>query len=169
VFFASAVIHMVLQLHKGDFQALPDEPGFRAALLKSKPASGQYMVPYCSDMKQMKSPEMVAKLNEGPCGIVVIRPSGQMAMGPFLGQWFVVCLIISFTCAYLASRLLPAGQSYLVVFRAVGTAAFMAYGYGNFAHSVWGGRPWRVLAIDLFDSLIYGCLTAGVFGWLWPH
>jgi hypothetical protein len=24
---------------------------------------------------------------------------------------------------------------------------------------------WR----DIFDSLLYGCLTAGAFGWLWPR
>jgi hypothetical protein len=30
------------------------------------------------------------------------------------------------------------------------------------------GRPWGVVAKDVFDGLVYGLVTAGTFGWLWP-
>ncbi len=30
------------------------------------------------------------------------------------------------------------------------------------------GKPWGSVLKDLLDGLIYGLLSAGVFGWLWP-
>lgn len=168
VFFASALIHMVLPFHKSDYKKLPDEESLRTALLKNLPPPGQYMFPYCSDMKEMSSPEMVAKQNQGPNGLIVLREVGVFNMGPTLGQWFLFCLVVSATTAYLVGHVLPPGQPYLTVFCPVAVAGFMAYGYANVSHSIWFRRPWSILAKDLFDALIYGCLTAGVFGWLWP-
>ena len=169
VFLASALIHMVLPIHKSDYKKLPDEEAVRAALLKALPGPGQYVIPWCSDMKEMTSPEMIAKQNQGPNGLLFLRPNGQMSMGATLGKWFLVCLLISATTAYLASQVLPAGSTYLAVFCPVATAAFMAYGYANLAHSIWGGRPWIIAIKELFDALVYACLTAGMFGWRWPH
>jgi hypothetical protein len=34
--------------------------------------------------------------------------------------------------------------------------------------SIWFGQPWSATVKDVLDGLIYGLLTAGVFGWLWP-
>ena len=58
---------------------------------------------------------------------------------------------------------------YRHVFRVVGTAAFMAYGVGTLANGIWKGQPWSVVGKEAFDGLIYALLTAGTFGWLWPH
>ena len=33
---------------------------------------------------------------------------------------------------------------------------------------MWNMKPWSMSMKHLFDGLIYGLLTAGVFGWLWP-
>ena len=30
-------------------------------------------------------------------------------------------------------------------------------------------KPWRSAAKDLADGFIYGLLTGGAFGWLWPR
>jgi hypothetical protein len=90
-------------------------------------------------------------------------------MGKFLGLWFGFCLIVGFFTAYLAGRTLAPGVHYLVVFRVVGTAAFMAYGLANLANGIWKGEPWGVVAKEVADGLIYGLLTAGTFGWLWPR
>jgi hypothetical protein len=30
------------------------------------------------------------------------------------------------------------------------------------------GRPWSATIKELIDGLIYGMMTAGAFGWLWP-
>ncbi len=35
--------------------------------------------------------------------------------------------------------------------------------------AIWFGRPWSAIGKNLFDALMYGLLTAGVFGWLWPR
>jgi len=34
---------------------------------------------------------------------------------------------------------------------------------------IWMGKPWSSVIKDLADALIYGLLSAGVFGWLWPR
>jgi hypothetical protein len=50
-----------------------------------------------------------------------------------------------------------------------GTAAFMAYGVGTLSNGIWKGQPWSMVAKEFFDGLLYGLLTAGTFGWLWPR
>ena len=34
--------------------------------------------------------------------------------------------------------------------------------------AIWFGRPWSSAWKVLGDALLYGLMTAGVFGWLWP-
>jgi len=62
----------------------------------------------------------------------------------------------------------PAAR-YLAVFRVAGTAAFLAYGLGNLSNGIWKGQTWSSTIKEVFDGLIYGLLTAGTFGWLWPR
>jgi len=169
VFIASALIHMVLPLHKNDFGKLPDEEAVRAALLKNMPPAGMYNIPYCADMKQMGSAEMVAKYNQGPNGILVLRSPGVFNMGPVLGLWFVVCLVISAGLAWMVAGTIPAGAGYMAVFHPIAIGGTMAYGMGGMAFSVWYGRPWSIWFKDLFGAIVYGCVTAGMFGWRWPH
>lgn len=45
----------------------------------------------------------------------------------------------------------------------------MAYGLGYFQTAIWYRRSWTTPFKDVFDGLIYGLLTAGTFGWLWPR
>ena len=47
--------------------------------------------------------------------------------------------------------------------------AFMAYGLSQLANGIWKGEPWGMVAKEVIDGLVYGCLTAGTFGWLWPR
>jgi hypothetical protein len=170
VHLVSAVIHMALKYHRGDYGRLPDEEGFRKVLLAALPAPGQYMFPYCADHSELKTPEMMKKREQGPVGIVTfLRPSAAVNMGKFLGQWFVYCLVVSFFTAYLTGHVLAAGTPYLEVFRVAGTFAFGAYGLATVQQSIWMGKPWSTTAKDLFDALIYASFTAGAFGWRWPH
>jgi hypothetical protein len=90
-------------------------------------------------------------------------------MGPFLGQWFGYCLLVAFFTAYIAAHTLAAGVNYLEIFRVVGAVAFMSYGLANVANGIWKGEPWGMVAKEVIDGLIYGLLTAGTFGWLWPR
>jgi hypothetical protein len=168
VFVASAIMHMVLPYHKSDCKQLPDEEKLVAALRGAGLNRGYYMFPYCTP-KEMKSSAMVDKFNQGPVGTITVFPSGPPAMPKFLGMWFVYCLIISFFVAYLTAHTVATGANYLVVFRVAGTAAFLAYGLGQLSNGIWKGQPWGMTIKEVIDGLVYGLLTAGTFGWLWPR
>ncbi len=168
VFVASSILHMVLPYHKSDYRKLPEEDKVRSALRTPSLSPGLYIFPYCTH-KEMKSPEMVEKYKEGPVGTVTIFPTGPVNMGKYLAQWFVYCLIVGFVVAYLTGHTIGPLAPYRHVFRAAGTAAFLAYGVGNLSNGIWRGQPWSVVLKETFDGLIYGLLTAGTFGWLWPR
>jgi len=167
VFVASSIMHMVLPYHKGDYRQLPNEEGLLSTLRSASLRPGLYIFPYC-DHKDMKSPAVQEKFKQGPVGMMTIRPSGVPAMPKFLFQWFVYCLVIGFFVAYLTGHTLGPNTHYLAVFRVAGTAAFLAYGLGNLSNGIWKGRPWSMTIKEVIDGLIYGLLTAGTFGWLWP-
>lgn len=168
VFIASSIIHMLLPYHRSDYRRLPDEEAVAGALRASSPAPGNYHFPFC-DHRQMRSPEMQEKFKRGPVGFITLYPNGAPNMGKFLGLWFLYCIIVSIFTAYLTGRTLAPGTDYLHVFRIVGTVAFMAYGLGAMPFSIWKGQKWGTTIKEIIDGLIYGLLTAGCFGWRWPH
>jgi len=169
VFIVSAIIHMVLKYHNKDYTSLPNEDAVRAAIRAGNPKPAQYIVPYCSDMKDMEKPEMKQKYVEGPIAVINLMPSGAPKMGKSLTQWFIFILIVSFFIAYVAAHTIQQGAEYLHVFRVVGAVGFLAYSAGQFPESIWMGKPWAVSIKNAIDGLIYGCVTAGTFGWLWPR
>jgi hypothetical protein len=167
VFIASSIMHMLLPYHRNDYRKLPDEEKVLGTLRGTGLTRGQYVFPFCTH-KDMKSPEMIEKYKQGPVGTITVFPSGPPVMGKFLGLWFGYCLIIGFFVAYLAWHTLAVGTNHLVVFRVVGTAAFLAYGLGQLSNGIWKGQLWSTTIKEVLDGLIYGLLTAGTFGWLWP-
>ncbi len=170
VFVASTLIHMVLKYHASDYRALPNEDAVRAAFRGgNNPGPGQYVIPHISDMKQMASPDHIAKCTEGPVAVITLRPNGAPTMGPSLINWFVFTLVVSALVAHLASSVLPVGTEYRKVFHTVGMAAFLAYAAGQLPAAIWMGKPWSIAVKEVLDGLIYGLLTAGTFGWLWPR
>ena len=70
--------------------------------------------------------------------------------------------------AYIAGHALGPGAHYLAVFRFVGATAFMCHTVAGWSNSIWYKRAWSTTAKNTFDGLVYACLTAGIFGWLWP-
>ena len=52
----------------------------------------------------MKSPEAVEKFKRGPIGLLTVIPSGAPAMGKYLGQWFLYCVVVGIFVACLAGR-----------------------------------------------------------------
>ena len=153
VFIASSILHMVLPYHKSDYRKLSEEDkvmaALRAELALSRRADTEF--------------------KQGPVGLLTVFPSGVVRMGKFLGLWFVYCLIIGFFTAYLTGHTVAPGAHYPAVFRVAGTAAFMAYGLGGPSNGIWKGLPWSMVSKECLDGLIYGLLTAGTFGWLWPR
>lgn len=169
VFVASTLIHMVLKYHASDYKRLPNEEAVRAAFKGTNAAPAQYIIPHISDMKQMGSPEYIAKVNEGPVAVLNLRPNGVTGMGKALGQWFVFSLVVSAFVAHLAAGALPVGTEYLKVFHTVALATFLAYAAGQLPAAIWMGKPWSIAAKEVLDGLIYALVTAGTFGWLWPR
>lgn len=168
VFVASSLIHMVLGYHASDFARAPAEDELRAAMREAGVSPGEYVIPHAANTAELKSPAYLEKRTEGPVAFLPVLPSGPPAMGAQLAQWFLYCVVIGVLTAYLAGRALPPGAAYLDVFRFAGTTAFVAYSVGLWQSSIWYGRKWSTTLKTTLDGLIYGLLTAGVFGWLWP-
>lgn len=169
VFFASSIIHMVLKWHSPDYRKLPNEDEARAAIRKGAPGPGQYILPHCKDSKEMASPEMARKYEEGPIAVLYLKKAGKISLGPFLMKWFLYSLVVSALCAYMAGFMLLPGADYLRVFRVVGMAAWLAYSWQGPAESIWKGKPWSLTIREMVDGLVYALVTAGTFAWLWPR
>jgi hypothetical protein len=168
VFVASSLIHMVLPWHKSDYPKVANEDKLMDAVRPLAVPPGDYMVPRPASMQDMKSPEFAEKMKKGPVMMLTVFPSGPTSMGRNLGMWFVFCLVISFFAAYIASRALHPGAQYLEVFRFAGATAFIGYSAALWPMSIWYRRAWSITIKSTIDGLIYGMLTAGTFGWLWP-
>jgi len=168
VFVASSIMHMLLPYHQSDYRQLPDEDKLLTALRVATLKRGLYVFPFCTH-KDMKSPATMEKYKQGPVGFLTILPSGPPSMPKFLIQWFVYCLLIGFFVAYLTGHTVAPGAHYLAVFRVAGTAAFLAYGLANLSNGIWKGQLWGMTIKEVIDGLVYGLLTAGTFGWLWPR
>jgi hypothetical protein len=168
IFVASSIMHMVLKYHASDYRQLPDEDKLLAALRTFNLKPALYVFPFCTH-KDMKSPALAEKYKQGPVGFLTIVPSAPPAMPKFLIQWFVYCLLVGLFVAYLTGRTVVPGAPYPEVFRVAGTAAFLAYGLGHLSNGIWKGQMWGATIKEVIDGLIYGLLTAGTFGWLWPR
>jgi hypothetical protein len=169
VFITSSIVHMVLKYHHRDYTKLPNEDAVRAAIRSGNPPPAQYILPYCPSPKEMQSPEMRQKYVEGPIAVMNVLRPGVPSMGKNLSQWFLFILVVSFFIAYIAAHCLPQGALYLRVFQVVGAVGFLAYGAGQFPAAIWMGKPWKIAWKEAFDGLLYGLVTAGTFGWLWPR
>jgi hypothetical protein len=168
VFVASSLIHMLLGYHANDYARLPDEERVRAALRGVEVPPGDYVIPHAESPKEMETPEYRAKSEEGPVALLTVRKNELPSMGPSLAQWFGYTIVVGIFVAYLTGRALPSGAEYLEVFRFAGTVAFVGYALALWQNSIWFSRKWSTTFKNTLDGLIYGLLTAGVFGWLWP-
>ncbi|HJU89302.1 MAG TPA: hypothetical protein VJ672_07920 [Gemmatimonadaceae bacterium] len=164
VFIASALIWTLLGWHNTDFRKVPNEDGVAAAL-KGAPA-GQYMLPYARGAA-MRDPEFLTRKREGANALIRVTrwPEG---MGRQLVSMFLYYLLISIAVAIVAKATLPPGTPYLPVFKVVAAVATLAYVGSTIHDSIWFGKPWSMTIKDIVDGVIYGLLTAGVFGWRWP-
>lgn len=167
VFIASSLIHMVIGWHKGDLKGFPDEDGVMTALRRFNLPAGNYLMPRPRSTNDMKSPEFKAKMKAGPVGLITIR-DGEWNMGKSLGLWFVYSLIVSMFAGYIAGVAFGPGTEYLRVFQVAGCVAFVGYSMAQLHESIWWGRNWGWTLRNVADGLLYGLLTGGTFGWLWP-
>lgn len=168
VFIASSIIHMLPLWHKRDYPAVPNQDQVMVALRPYAIPPGDYMMPRAASMAEMKTPEFMEKIRQGPVMILTVF-RGELGMAKPLTLWFVYCLVVSYFAAYITGRALPPGADYLEVFRFAGATAFIGYALALWQMSIWYRRAWRMTVIETIDGLIYALLTAGTFGWLWPR
>jgi hypothetical protein len=169
VFVASSIIHMALKYHNNDFGPVPNESTALDALAPLAIPPGDYVMPHASGMAAMKDPVYLEKVKRGPVAFMTVLPADKVtSMGTQLTLWFLNALIVSIFVAYLTGHAVGPGADYLAVFRFAGTIAFASYSLAVMHNSIWYGRKWSSTFKSMFDGLIYACVTAGVFGWLWP-
>ncbi len=168
VFVASSIVHMFTPFHKGDLKRVPNEDGVMGALRPFNLAPGDYAMPLASSMAAMGSPEFQDKMKAGPVVMMTVRPSGKFSMTGSLVQWFIYSIVVSLFAGYIAGVALAPGTDYLKVFQIAGCVAFTGYAMGLPQASIWGGKNWGTTLRGMADGLLYGLLTGGTFGWLWP-
>ena len=168
VFFLSALVWTVMPHHKKDWAGLPNEDAVLTAMRGNPPAPGQYAMPFMFDPKLRDDPAMKERIARGPNAYFTVIPTGTPAMGPMMAKSLVYNLVVSLLVAYVTWHSLRAGAETSMVFRIAGTTAMMAYILAVVPESIWFGRPWRNLWMQVVDGVVYGLVTGAIFGWLWP-
>jgi hypothetical protein len=167
VFFASAIMWMVLPHHKKDMLFLKDkEAGFIDSLKTLNLAPGLYMYPGC-DQKDMKDEAVKAKWNAGPWGTLIVHPC-KPTFGKNLAFAFFAYALITVFVGYITGLSMPAGSDYMEVFRVAGTTAILGHCMGGLVNDVFIGRPRRFIITNFFDGVVYALITAGIIASMWP-
>jgi hypothetical protein len=162
LFFASWAAWMLLPHHKPEWKGLPDEHAVTTALRNIPP--GQYMFPFAATPEAHKSPEFKQRLEAGPRGTLTLWENPpSMARNMLCTLLFFV--IANFVIAYLTGIALDPGESFMKVFRFVGTAGILTYGTANILNGIWFGRK---MVADIADGIAYGLITGLIFAALWP-
>jgi hypothetical protein len=169
VFIASSLIHMVFKWHNSEYRKLPNEDAVRTVMRSGGATPGQYVIPHCADMKELKSPEMTQKFVEGPIAFLTLRPPGPPKMGGALGLWFALNVGVSVIAAYIAFKTMTPESTFYQVCRVTSAIGFMSYGIGSVTQGIWMGKPWSAVAKELLDAIIYAVILGCVFAWLWPR
>ena len=169
VFVMSSLIHMVFKWHNSEYHGFSNEEDVRRVVRAANAAPGQYILPYCPDHGDLKKPEVQQKFIDGPVAFMNVMKPGAPNMGPMLGQWFVLNLVVAILVGYLACKTLPAGLSFLAVAREVSIVTFLAYAGGSISNAIWMGKPKSAAAKECLDAFLYGLVTAIAFGMLWPR
>jgi len=169
VFIISSLIHMVIKWHAPEYKGFANEDAVRAAINAGNPSLGQYVLPYCKDMKALANETMQKKFQEGPVGFLRLGPKGGHNMGKSLGIWFLFSLAVSAVAAYLAVRIYGLEPMFVrSPAKLIGAVAFIAYGFGGIPESIWMARPWTSTAKYLLDAALYAAGTGATFYFLWP-
>ena len=166
VFVASSVIHMALRWHSKDFTRFAAEDAVMDALRPFNLPPGDYVAPLPESMAHMSSAEFKAKMARGPRFALTVLSDTSMPRN--LAKWFVYSIVIAAFAAYVASLTLPAGAAYMTVFRVTSVVSFAGYALALWQSWIWYSRGFGYTLRTTIDGLIYGLLTGGAFGWLWP-
>lgn len=169
VFVASSLLHMVLPFHRNDFRKVPSEDEVMDALRRFNIAAGDYLLPCPGGPSSMRDPAFVEKMKRGPMAMMTVMDPAHRSMGKRLALWFVYSIVVGVFAAYITTRALAPGTAYLQVFRFAGCTTFIGYALALWQNTIWYDKSVATTLRSTIDGLIYGLLTGGVFGWLWPH
>jgi hypothetical protein len=169
VFLLSFVIHMVLPVHRGDLNKIPNEDAVLDFLRAANLPAGDYAAPHVGSPAGMKDPAFIERVRRGPLLLMNIAPGSGVSMGKQLTQWFIYVLIVSLFAGYIAGRAHGPGSGDANVFRFASTTAWLAYAMALPQFSIWWRRSWSTTLKTMFiDALVYALATGAVFCLLWP-
>lgn len=169
VFIASAIIWMVLPIHKHDYKNPGNKEGPLLDFLRTQAFEpGVYSVPWMQCENRKPTPESLEKMKRGPWAMLVVMKSAPK-MGKLLALWFLHLLIVGIIIGYILTHgMLAFGDPGMKVFRVAGTIALLAHAGYAMPMCIWHGQPWSQLPGRLFDGIVYALITGGTFAWLWP-
>jgi hypothetical protein len=168
VFVASSLIHMVFKWHNSDYSKLSNEDEVMATLRAGSPRPGQYVLPHCADMKQMQDESMKQKYRAGPVGFLTLVPAREPNIAPSLIRWFIFNIVVAAIAGGIALQTYGLQANPHYAGHLAGLTSFLTYAGGSVQSGIWMGKPWKSVAKDLLDALIYGTVSAFTFMLLWP-
>ncbi len=173
----SALMWMVLRLHRSEWRHLPTQADVQQAMRGTPLPPGRYMLPYWVG-QDLGRADMRASLEQGPVAYIDVAPNGVPSVPARLVLNFVFFLGVSTVVAYATwhgfttqasgLRSMPLGVPSTHTARVVFAIAMLAYSASAFQESVWFGRPWKSFVLTVVDAVVYSAATAAIFGWLWP-
>ncbi|HJV21767.1 MAG TPA: hypothetical protein VJ570_03670 [Holophagaceae bacterium] len=143
---------------------LENEADIMATLTQAP--SGQWALP-AVDWARVDA-DRKAEIRKGPIGYLVLRNPGEYSAGKALLQYFGFLALVMVFVAYVVGHTLPFGAHYRHVYRLAGACTTLAFAFHTVPDSIWRGKPWAATLEQFIDSLVYGMVVGGMFGWLWP-
>lgn len=169
VFILSSIVNTVLPYHRSDYAPVPNEDAVMDALRPFNIPPGDYLLPRPKSMKDMNTPEYQEKWKRGPVATFTMMKHQNFGMASQLVSWFIYVVIVNTFAAYITGSALGPGAEYRQVFRFVSTTAALGYGGALWQQTIWYQKKLSTTLKGTFDALLYGLVTAGFFGWLWPR
>jgi len=162
VFFWGAIAHMALPLGTIGIRQIPDEEGMLAAFRGRITSPGFYFFPgmdHSKTVSQSEKDAVIAKINQGPTGILIIHPEGAEAMSPRqLGTELATNVVSALLAAWLLTNV-GAGYARRVLFvTLLGVFGFVTV---NVPYWNWYGFPLDFTSAEAIDQ-IAGWFLAGL-------
>lgn len=162
-----ALAWMVLPQHKNDFKKLPDDDTVLEFVRRLNLPPGTYGYPNFVSHSEAQKPEMKAKFERGPMGLLSVWSPPRMGVNMALN--FVFYIVACSLIAYLASASgLPRGAGFGKVMQIVGTAGVLTFSFSAIPGMIWFQANKAAILSHVLDGVVMGLITGAVFALLWP-
>ncbi len=162
VFIWGAVSHMALPLGTMGIRQIPNEDGVIAAFRGSITQPGFYFFPGLDHSKPVSKSEYeaaLAKIQQGPTGVLVIQPGGAEAMSPRqLGTELATNVVSALLAASLLIHVRSGYVGRVLFVTLLGVFAFVTV---NVPYWNWYGFPTDFLVGEAIDQVV-GWFLAGL-------